>query len=329
MAELRYNPVSNEWVMVASHRQSRPQMPHGWCPFCPGSGRVPDAGFTTLRYQNDFPALSTSPPEPDDVAGPMFMAKPAYGRCEVLLYSEEHNATLAGLPDAHVREIARMWRECYVDMAADPGIEYVFIFENKGDVVGVTMPHPHGQAYGYSFVPKKIEAELAGAKGHYEKSGGECLYCALLSEELRDGRRVIFENEHFAVYVPFFSPITYGAHVTAKRHVPHLAAMSGEELGALGEALRDCAGMYDALYGVPFPYMMCMYNAPAPAAPGGPFDAFCHFHVKFYPPMRSPEKQQFFASSETGAGAWCNPNCPEEKATELRAAYLKHMSSKG
>ena len=326
MAELRYNPVSREWVMVASHRQSRPQMPQGWCPFCPGSSRVPDGGFTTLRYMNDFPALSDSPPQPDDVAGWLFKTRPAYGRCEVLLYSDEHEATLAGLPDAHAHELARMWRDCYADMAADPGIEYVFVFENRGDVVGVTMPHPHGQAYGYSFVPKKIEAELEGARAYSDEHGGGCLFCALLSEELRDGRRVIFENSNFAVYAPFFSPITYGAHVTAKRHVPHLAAMGGEELRSLGETLRDCAGMYDALFDAPFPYMMCMFNAPTPAAQGGPFDACCHFHVKFYPPMRSANKQQFFASSETGAGAWCNPNCPEEKAEELRAAYKKYIA---
>ena len=326
MAELRYNPVSQEWVMVASHRQSRPQMPRGWCPFCPGSGRVPEGGFKTLRYPNDFPALSTSPPQPDDVAGPLFRTRPAYGRCDVLLYSDVHDETLAGLPDAHAHELALMWRDCYADMSADPGVEYVFIFENRGEAVGVTMPHPHGQAYGYSFIPKKIELELAGAKAYSEQNGGACLHCALLSEELADGRRVIFENEHFAAYVPFYSPMTFGANVTAKRHVHHVAAMAESELRALGVTLRDCAGMYDTLFGAPFPYMMCMYNAQTPAASGGPFDAVCHFHVKFFPPMRSASVQQYLASSETGAGAWCNPNCPEDKAQELRAAYKKYIS---
>jgi len=318
MAELRYNPISMEWVMVASHRQERPQMPKDWCPFCPGSGKVPDSGFNVLRYQNDFPALSVTPPEPDDVAsGPLFSVKPAYGRCEVLLYSDKHNATLATLPDENIRELTAMWRDCYIDMAKDPQIRYVFIFENRGDVVGVTMPHPHGQVYGYSFIPKKIESELYGAKRYYDEHAGSCLYCELLKEELRDGRRIIFENDFFTTYVPFFSPITYGVHTTAKRHLPHLGAMTSAELYALGETLRDCAGMYDALFDRPFPYMMCMYNAPV----DGTADDYCHFHVKFYPPMRGADKQQFFASSETGAGAWCNPNCPEQKAEELRRAY--------
>lgn len=316
MAELRYNPISKDWVMIASHRQSRPQMPKEWCPFCPGSGRVPDEGYSVLRYPNDFPALSQNPPEPDDVAGEMFRVKPAYGRCEVLLYSDQHTVTLKELSNEHVHKLAQMWRDCYEDMAADKEIKYIFIFENKGEVVGVTMPHPHGQAYGYSFIPKKIKEELEGAKEYYNDKG-RCIFCDLLEEEKRDGRRIIFENEHFITYVPFFSPLTYGVHVTSKRHLPDPAAMTGIELNSLGETIRDCAGMYDALFGMPFPYMMCMHSSPT----DGKSNDFYHFHVEFFPPMRSASTQQFFASSETGAGAWCNPNCPEEKAVELRRAY--------
>ena len=327
MAELRYNPISMEWVMVASHRQARPQMPKDWCPFCPSGGKVPEAGFDVLRYPNDFPALSTSPPAPDGVAtGPLFQTRPAYGRCEVLLYTDRHDATLARLPEGNIHKLAAMWRDCYMDMAADPQIKFAFIFENRGELVGVTMPHPHGQAYGYSFIPKKIESELAGAKAHFDANGGGCLYCALLREELRDGRRVLFENDCFVAYVPFFTQITYGIYVTAKRHAPHLGALNGRELDALGEIVRDCSGMYDALFeGVlPFPYMMCMYNAPT----GGSADAYHHLHIKFFPPLRSPKVQQFFASSETGAGAWCIPNCPEDKAEELRGAYRRYMESR-
>jgi len=298
-------------------------MPANWCPFCPGGGRIPEGGFKVMRYPNDFPALSQNPPEPDDVeAPPLFCVKPAYGRCEVLLYTDRHDAVFADLPDENIRELALMWRDCYLDMAADKSIKYAFIFENRGDVVGVTMPHPHGQAYGYSYLPRKVETELEGARRHYEANASECLYCALLGAELRDGRRILFENEHFVVYVPFFSPITYGVYVTAKRHVPDLGKMSEGELYALGGAIRSCSGMYDALFSRAFPYMMCMYNAPT----DGSADAYHHFHVKFYPPMRGEDKQQFFASSETGAGAWCNPNRPEDKAAELRRAYGAYKS---
>lgn len=123
------------------------------------------------------------------------------------------------------------------------------------------MPHPHGQAYGYSFIPKKIQEELEGAGEYYEKTGRN-LFLDLLKQEKDDGRRIIFENEYFTVYVPFFSPITYGVHVTANRPVTDLSGMTTEELNALGETIRDCAGMYDSLFDMLFPYMMCMHNAP-------------------------------------------------------------------
>lgn len=323
MAELRYNPVSRDWVMVASHRQSRPQMPKDWCPFCAGSGRVPEEGFDVLRYPNDFPALSQNPPEPDDVAGGLFQTAPAYGRCEVLLYSDQHQALLKDLSDEHVHKLAEMWREVYDDMASDSKIRCAYIFENRGEVVGVTMPHPHGQAYGYSYIPQKLQEELEGSRIHFEEEGC-CLFCDLLKQEQEDGRRILFENEHFVVYVPFFSPITYGITVMPKRHVANLGQMTPEELAALGEAIRDCSGMYDTLFHKPFPYMMCMYNAPT----DGQSDAFYHFHVKYFPPMRDAARQQFFASSETGMGAWCNPNSPEEKAGELREAYESYLAAR-
>ena len=318
MAELRYNPIVRDWLMVASHRQNRPQMPENWCPFCVGSGRVPDEGYDVLRYSNDFPALSSDPPQPDDVAGGLFLTQPAYGRCDVLLYDKNHNARLADLTNEHIHKLAKMWLEVYKDFASDPQIKYAFIFENRGEAVGVTMPHPHGQAYAYPFVPRIIRDELAGAKEHYRKIR-RCLFCDLLLQEIADGRRIIYENEFFALYSPFFALTAYSTHITPKRHVANITQMTNAELDALGEIIRDASAMYDALFDIPFPYMMCMHNAPT----DGKSDEFYHFHVEFIPPMRSAEKQQFFASSETGAGAWCNPTCPEEKAAELRKAFVK------
>lgn len=325
MAELRYNPITKDWVMVASHRQARPQMPKDWCPFCPGSGRVPDEGFAVLRYSNDFPALSETPPEPDDVATELFRTAPAYGRCEVLLYSDEHTVRLRELTDAHVHKLAQLWRETFDALSADPKIKYVFLFENRGEAVGVTMPHPHGQAYAYPFVPKKLEQERQSAAEYFQNTGKN-LFAELLAEEKRDGRRIVFENAHFTVYVPFFSPISYGVCVSANRAVAHIGAMSEAELDALGETVRDCAGMYDRLFDMDFPYMMCMHNAPVNS---GDLDGIWQFHIEFVPPMRAPDKQQFFASSETGAGAWCNPTCPEEKAKELRDAWARYRRQRG
>ena len=307
--------------MIASHRQERPHMPENWCPFCTGSGKVPDEGFTVLRYLNDFPALSQTPPQPDDVATDLFKVKPAYGKCEVLLYSDRHTVTLGELDDAHVHKLAALWKEVFIEFSADKSIKYVYIFENRGEVVGVTMPHPHGQVYGYGYIPKKLAQEAESSTEYYKETGRN-LFCDLLAEEKRVNRRIVFENEHFTVYIPFFGQVAYGVYVTANRQVPHIGAMTDWELNCLGETIRGCAGMYDNLFGTVFPYMMCMHNAPVNS---GDYDRSWQFHVEFVPPMRAADKQQFFASSETGAGAWCNPTSPEEKSLELKAAYGRYI----
>ena len=199
MAELRWNPLTQDWVMIASHRQNRPQMPKDWCPFCPGSGKVPEQ-FDVYEYDNDFPALSQTPPVPDDVANDFFKTAPSYGKCEVILYSPEHTVTLPELPVDHIEKLVDLWQNRFTAISADENIKYVFIFENRGDVVGVTMPHPHGQIYGYSFVPKKLELELDSSK-KFHKENCKCLYCTMLDEEKKFGERVIFANEYFTVFL--------------------------------------------------------------------------------------------------------------------------------
>lgn len=323
MAELRWHPLTKDWVMIASHRQGRPQMPKDWCPFCPSGGKVPD--YEVMEYDNDFPALSQNPPEPDPVETDFFRTAPAYGKCEVILYSPKHTITLPELPVSHIRKLVDLWTERFEAISKDESVKYVFIFENRGEVVGVTMPHPHGQIYGYPWIPKKIELEIASAK-EFHAGNGECIFCRMLREEQDQRERVIFENEHFSVVLPFFTEYPYGVYIYAKRHFQNLAQMSDEEKTALAATLRDTVGTLDALFGKPFPYMMCMHQNPVNS---GDFSDDYHFHIEFFPPMRSGDKQKFNAASETGVWAHCNPTAPEEKAMELREAYARFMKKLG
>lgn len=323
MAELRYHPLIKDWVIIASNRQERPQMPKDWCPFCVGSGKVPDEGYVVYRYLNDFPALSQTPPVPDPVDNGFFKTKEAYGRCEVILYSPDHNKSVSQLTDENMKALVDLWAESFSDIRKDEKIKYVFIFENRGDVVGVTMPHPHGQVYGYSVTPKKIELEEAASREYYEEHG-KCLYCKMLEEEVAFEKRVIFKNKHFTVFLPFFTEYPYGIYIFANRHVQTIDELTGEERESLGITVKHTAGMLDNLFGYRFPYMMCMHNAPVNS---GDFSKTWHFHIEFFPPMRSADKQKFNASSETGVWTHCNPTCPEEKAEELRAAYQKYMAA--
>lgn len=322
MAELRWHPLIEDWIMIASHRQNRPQMPKDWCPFCPGSGKVPD-NFDVYEYDNDFPALSQNPPAPDDVATDFFKVKPAYGKCEVILYSPNHTVTLPELPVDHIGKLVDLWVERFNAISADENIKYVFIFENRGEAVGVTMPHPHGQIYGYSVTPKKIQLELDSSKKYYDNNG-KCLFCDMLDNETKEQDRIIFETEHFTVFLPFFCEYPYGVYIMPKRHVGTIAEFTDTEKQDFAKALKETSGMLDSLFDMKFPYMMCMHNAPVN---GEDTSKHYHFHVEFFPPMRSADKIKFNASSETGCWAHCNPTAPEEKAKELRAAHEKFVKN--
>lgn len=322
MAELRWHPLIQDWVMINSNRQNRPAMPKDWCPFCPGSGKVPD-DYEVLKYDNDFPALSQNPPQPDDVANDFFKVRPNYGKCEVVLYSPGHTTTIPDLSDAHMRKLVDLWVERFTDISSDPNIKYVFIFENRGRMVGTTMPHPHGQIYGYSVVPKKIQLEVASAK-EYRAEKGRCLFCDMLQAEHDFGKRIIFEDENFTVFLPFFTEYPYGVYIQARRHVSRMDQLTDAEKTSLAVTIKHVVGMFDTLFHKEFPYMMCMHNAPVN---GEDVSEDYHFHIEFFPPLRSAEQQKFNASSETGVWAHCNPRCPEETAQELRDAYAEYMKT--
>ncbi len=323
MAELRYNPLLNDWIMIASHRQARPQMPKDYCPFCPSFGNVPE--YDVLKYDNDFPALSQTPPPMDDVATDFFKIRPSYGKCEVILYSPEHTTTLPQLSKEHITKLVTLWQERFAELSKDENIKYIFMFENKGEPVGVTMPHPHGQIYGYSLVPKRVAEELSNGKKHHEKTG-KCLICDIMENEVKEQKRVILENDSFVTVLPFFSDYPYGVYIIAKNHVQNVCEFDEKMKEDFADILKKTTGTLDSLFDMSFPYMMCLYQNPVN---GEDMSDYTHFHVKFYPPMRSADKIKYNASSETGAWASCNPTSPEEKAEELRAAYKKFMETQG
>lgn len=312
MTELRWNPTLLEWVSTASHRQGRPQMPRDWCPFCPGSGRVPE-DYDVLIYPNDFPAFTVPPPQPAIEGDDFYKVRPSLGKCDVVLYSPNHHASLPHLPVDHLVKLVRLWRSRFLELKGTPGIRYVLIFENKGAVIGVTMPHPHGQVYAFPFIPPRIEKELAAARAHRRRLR-RCLYCDILKKERRDGRRIIAENAAFTAFIPFYARWPYEVHIFSRRHLGTLEHFRPSEERGLAEILKWVTLKYDNLYETSFPYMMLLHQAPA----RGRYPYF-HFHIEFYPPHRSKEKLKYLASVETGSGTFLNDSLAEEKAAELRA----------
>ena len=319
MAELRWNPLLKDWTMVASHRQNRPQMPKGRCPFCTDSGRVPEY-YEVYKYDNDFPALCQEPPIPDEVGSHFYKTKPAYGKCEVILYSPKHDALFWELSLRHIRKLVALWCERDIELSKDINIKYILKFENRGEEVGVTMPHPHGQIYGYSVMPLKIQTELNSCKEYYDENK-ECLICRMNKEENNFHKRIIIENEGFLCYLPFFVEYPYGVYIVSKKHRSKMIDFSDKEKDCFVDILKSVIGTFDTLFNKSFPYMMVIHQSPVNSPNYGNYDEYYHFHVEFYPPMSSRNRIKYNASSETGAWSNCNPRSVEETAEELRKAY--------
>jgi UDPglucose--hexose-1-phosphate uridylyltransferase len=310
MSELRWHALLREWVSVAAHRQDRPQMPAAWCPFCPGSGRVPD-DYDVHLYPNDFAAFRLD--NPPFLAEPgLFTATGARGATDVVLYHPAHNLTPAQLSATHWRKVIALWTARYQELAAYPDIQYIYIFENAGPAIGVTMPHPHGQIYSFPFVPPLIARELSAA-ADYHATKGECLYCRLLREELADQRRIVKENANFVAFVPYAARFPAEMQICARRHFVGLPDLRENEAVDLAALLKLVRMKYDNLFGFPLPLMMMLRHPPAKGE-----HPYCHFHIDFYPIQRSATKLKYLACIETGAGVFLNDTVAEDKARELR-----------
>ena len=322
MNQLRWDPTLGEWVAYATHRQDRTFLPPAeYCPLDPTEPggfptEVPRESYDIVVFENKFPSFAPDAPEADGEGSALTPSAPGRGVCEVVLYSEDHYSTLATMPEGRIRNLVEVWADRYEELGALPFVEYVFVFENKGDAIGVTLHHPHGQIYAYPFVPPRPKKELEAARSHRTETG-TCLHCDLLAEELDDGRRVVAEGEHFVAFVPFYAHFPYEAHVYARRCAPSIADLDAAERRDLAGVLKRLLVGYDELFGFSLPYMMAMHQAPTD---GGDHAGLAHFHVEFYPPNRTADKLKYLAGSETGAGAYVVDVLPEETAKRLREA---------
>ena len=310
VSELRWHPLLREWVAVAAHRQNRPQMPENWCPFDPGSGRVPDA-FDVLIYPNDFPALHLES-EPFSSDTGLYRKTGARGSCDVVIYHPDHNLAPSQLSAEHWRKIIDVWARRHEELAALADIQYVFIFENTGVAIGVTMPHPHGQIYALPFLPPLVARELDAASDYF-RDHGECIYCGILREEVAKRSRVVTENRDFVAFVPFFARWPGEIQVCARRHFGSVTELRDGEASSLAAIIKAVRMKYDNLYRLPMPLMMLLRQSPVKGS-----CAYFHFHIDFYPIQRSATKVKYLAGVESGAGNFLNDTVAEEKALELR-----------
>jgi UDPglucose--hexose-1-phosphate uridylyltransferase len=319
VSELRWHPLLGEWVATATERQARTFLPPAdFCPLCPTKPggfptEIPAPTYDIVVFENRFPSLRPAPPAPAVAGTELYPVRPGQGECEVLVYTPNHAATLATEPVEQVYKLVQVWTDRFRELGARDYIDYVFIFENKGEAIGVTLHHPHGQIYGYPFTPPRVARELTQSRAHHERTG-RCLLCDIIAAEQQDGRRVVAANDSFVAYIPFFARYPYEVHISATRHLQALTDMSAAELQALAELLKAVLVAYDKLFNLSFPYMMVLHQRPSD---GDNYDYY-HFHIEFYPPLRTATKLKYLAGSETGAGMFINDTLAEAKAAELR-----------
>jgi len=319
--ELRWDPTLREWVAYATRRQDRTFLPPAeYCPLCP----TKPGGFPTeierdhydiVVFENKFPSFALDAGVPEEPGSDLTPTAPGLGVCEVVVYADDHDATLASLDERRIGNLIEVWADRYRELGASEEVAYVFIFENKGEAIGVTLHHPHGQIYAFPFVPPRPAKELGAATEFGEQNEGSCLHCDVLTQEREDGRRVVVEGEHFTAFIPFYAHFPFEVHVYARRCSPSIADLGAAERRDLASVLKRLLTGYDSLFGFSLPYMMVMHQAPTD---GANYEGIAHFHIEFYPPNRTADKLKYQAGSETGAGAFVMDVLPEQSAETLR-----------
>lgn len=314
--EIRRDPVHDEWVIVAAHRQARTHLPPASeCPLCasrPGHPtEIPAPDYDVVAFENRFPSLVPSPVGVAAEAG-LLERRPGVGRCEVLSYTSDHEAVFADLPPERLATIGRALVDRTTALAATEGVEYVYCFENRGEEIGVTLNHPHGQIYGYPFLPPRIDRALATAERH-EQDTGRCLFCDVLAAELAAGERIVAETEGFVAFVPHAPRWPFEVHVYSRRHVPDLASLAEDTLDEAMRLQADVLGRFTALFPSPPPYIASWLQAP-----GRRGRERWHLHLEVLTARRSATKLKYLAGSESGVGAFINDVAPEEAARLLR-----------
>ncbi len=326
----RFNPLTGEWILVSPHRSKRPwqgqeeaensnSLPDydATCYLCPGNER--STGITNPDYEdvyvfeNDFPALLRKELKAKEENTPLFQLKPERGINKVICFSPKHNLTIPEMELSAIEKVVAAWKIQYIELGSHDYINHVQIFENKGAVMGCSNPHPHGQIWAQSSLPTQVERTQKNLRKYY-KENKRSLLKDYLDEELQKGERVVCENKHFAVVVPFWATWPYETMIISKRHFGNIIAMTNDETSAFAAILKAITVKYDNLFKTSFPYSSGIHQAPTDQVSHLEW----HFHMHFYPPLlRSATVKKFMVGYEMMGEAQRDIS-PEQSARILR-----------
>lgn len=317
--QLRRDPLMDEWVVIAGHRQERTfHPPTSECPLCPTRDdqltEVPEDDYEVVVFQNRFPSLTQAA---DHRGIGMPDVRDGFGRCEVVCFTSEHSSSLADVTPDRLRLVLDAWIDRDRVMSAIPGIEYVFVFENRGVEIGVTLAHPHGQIYGYPFVPPRASQMRRAARTHREQTGTS-LYEEVIAAELADGRRILHDADAWVAFVPRAARWPFEVQMFTKRPLNRLTELDEAERDEFSTMYLSVLRALDSLLDVPMPYVSAWHQAPVHAE-----DLDSRLFLELFSLRRAAGKLKYLAGSESAASVWINDISPEQAALALNEAMRR------
>ena len=307
----RYNPLTGSWVLVSPHRSKRPWQgqveKHALdsrpqhdpaCYLCPGntraSGDINPMYSGTYAFTNDYSALLEDVPEGDYIQDEILRAKAQKGICKVICFSPRHDLTIPEMENEDIRKVIDLWVKEYEELGRKDFINYVQIFENKGQIMGCSNPHPHGQIWSQSIVPQEPARKTEYQRAYFEKHG-RSLLAGYLDIEYKENSRLVTENDHFVVLVPFWAVWPFETMIISKRHVQNILQLTDEEKDAFADIYKKITIKYDNLFEISFPYSAGIHQSPT----DGLKHEYWHLHMSFFPPLlRSATVKKFMVGYE-------------------------------
>jgi UDPglucose--hexose-1-phosphate uridylyltransferase len=317
---LRWHPLRGEWVAYAQHRQHRTFLPPPeYNPLAPTRAgdhptEVPEGPWDIAVFENLFPTFAMTAHDPPALAVP---TRPARGVCEVVVFTQDTRATLGTLPLWHVCLLIDVWADRYQELAQQADVAYVYPFENRGEAVGVTLHHPHGQIYAYPFVPPIAARELDQQRAHYAQHG-RGLLADMVATELREDLRMIYRGPHVVAFMPICARYSYEVWIAPERPAASFAELTAEERYDFARALKTVLLKFDGMWQTPFPYILAFHQAPT----DGNLHPEAHLHAEFYPAYRMRGRLKYLAGSEIGAGVFTADTVPEDTVKDLQAVVV-------
>lgn len=321
-SEMRYDPILGEWIVMASHRQARTFLPPtSQCPLCPTTednpSEIPASSYDVVVFENRFPSLALGALDVDpsvNVDTDLVERRPARGRCEVVVFTSDHDRSFSELPVERVRSVVDVWADRTADLSNMDGIEQIFPFENCGLEIGVTLSHPHGQIYAYPFITPKTARMLRNAT-RYQQKRGRNLFADVLASERSAGNRVVAENSNWTAFVPSAARWPVDVHLYPHRQMADLTELTDAERDDFATVYSSVLKKLDSLYDSSLPYIAGWHQAPVNS-----HRDLAYLHMEVFSVKRAADKLKYLAGSESGMAVWINDATPEQIAQMLREA---------